>query len=209
MHTMFFLLIYTPLPANSLQAELGPWSGKSGPQGPRVTATHRTAAHKSSSAGSHLPKYSISDETLDSKDLGKTMGKGAQGHLSEHPVAASTLPSSPLMPAWTFLPQSVQSLLKPHRYSAPRRCCCNLASIHIEPAPCRLPLMTPASVWEREEEFLSTVSWPLSSRSQTQPALLHPTLSSPSLLLAEKPSQSLDHPMSQLSAPFPAVQPSL
>lgn len=41
--------------------------------------------------------------------------------------------------------------------------------------------------------------------SNTSP-LLHPRLS---LLPAEKPPQSLDHPVSPLSTPFPAVQPSL
>lgn len=45
------------------------------PPGSRGTVTHRRAAQKGSGAGSYLPKYSISDGSLDSKDLGKTMGE--------------------------------------------------------------------------------------------------------------------------------------
>lgn len=83
MHTMFFLLIYTPFPAKSLQAELlqlprgcsGGMEREIWPLGSMVTATHRRAAQKGSGAGSRLPKYSISDGSLDSKDLGKTTGE--------------------------------------------------------------------------------------------------------------------------------------
>lgn len=83
MHTMFFLLIYTPFSAKSLQAELlEPAQGYSGGHGvgnlspgEQVTATHRRAAQEGSGAGSHLPTYSISDGSLDSKDLGNTTGE--------------------------------------------------------------------------------------------------------------------------------------
>lgn len=114
MHTMFFLLIYTPFSAKSLQAELlepargysaGHGVGNLSPGEQGDSHTQERLLRKAAALGHiclHTPSLM---EVLTAKTWGKPQASEHRDTSPEHPAAAaSTLPSSCLTSAQTFFP---------------------------------------------------------------------------------------------------------
>lgn len=109
---MFFLLIYTPFPAKTLQTELLelPWvcaggmEKKSGPRGAEGQSRTEGLLRKAAVLGHICPNTPSLTAVLTAKTWGKLWASEHRDTSSEHPADASTLPSSHLIPARTFFP---------------------------------------------------------------------------------------------------------